>query len=170
MLQKPVPHFINSRLAGIKAEKCGPILITFVNLFYACRRRKRTNSSPSGRVPSSLTKFSPEERTACVMHQTIAWSQTHGMWLDSKYSMPSTKLFVSLLLAYSSHYFFSLLHNSFRFKALIRLDRTLLTYTFLHMYAHYTWGLLSQKLVYTGLMPNTCVTLTHVPFIHHYMH
>ena len=34
--------------------------------------KKRTNSSQSGRVPSSLMKFSPEERTACVMHQTIA--------------------------------------------------------------------------------------------------
>ena len=38
------------------------------NFFYTCWRRKRTNSSPSGRVPSSLTKFSLEERTACVLH------------------------------------------------------------------------------------------------------
>ena len=27
------------------------------NLFYAYQRRKRTSSSPNGRVPSSLTKF-----------------------------------------------------------------------------------------------------------------
>ena len=72
MSQKPVPHFINNRPADIKAEKYGPRLIMLANSFYACRRRKRTNSSPSGRVPSSLTKFSLEERTACVMHQTIA--------------------------------------------------------------------------------------------------
>ena len=31
-------------------------------------------------------------------------------------------------------------------------------------------GFLKQKLIYTGFMPNTCVTLPHVPFIHHYMH
>ena len=40
-LQKPVPHFINNRLIGIKAEKCGPRLIMLANSFYACRRRKR---------------------------------------------------------------------------------------------------------------------------------
>ena len=41
-------------------------------LFLRLPEKKRTNSSPSGRVPSSLTKFSLEERTACVMRQTIA--------------------------------------------------------------------------------------------------
>ena len=71
MSQKPVPHFINSRLAGIKVEKYRPRLIILANSFYVYQRRKRTNSSPSGRVPSSLTKFSSEGRTACVMHQTI---------------------------------------------------------------------------------------------------
>ena len=49
---KPVPHSINSRLADTKAEKCGPRLIMLVNSFYACHKRKRTNSSPNGRVPS----------------------------------------------------------------------------------------------------------------------
>ena len=38
--------------------------------FYAYWRR-RTNSNPSEKVPSSLTKFSPEERTAYVMHLII---------------------------------------------------------------------------------------------------
>ena len=31
-------------------------------------------------------------------------------------------------------------------------------------------GFFRQKLIYTGFMPNTCVTLLHVPFLHHYMH
>ena len=35
--------FISNRLAGIKAEKYGPKLITLVNSFYAYRRRRRTN-------------------------------------------------------------------------------------------------------------------------------
>ena len=29
--QKPIPHSINNRLEGIKAEKCGPKPITFMN-------------------------------------------------------------------------------------------------------------------------------------------
>ena len=41
-------------------------LTILASSFYAYRRRKRTNSSPSGRIPSSLTKFSPEERTTYV--------------------------------------------------------------------------------------------------------
>ena len=55
--QKPGPHSISNRLEGIKAEKYGPKLITLANLFCAYRRRKRTSSSPNGKVPSLLTKF-----------------------------------------------------------------------------------------------------------------
>ena len=44
--------FYHSRLEGIKVEKYGPRLTMLANSFYACRRRKRTNSSPNGRVPS----------------------------------------------------------------------------------------------------------------------
>ena len=51
-IAKVVQHFINSRLEDIKAEKYGPRLTTLANSFYACWRRKRTNSSPNGRVPS----------------------------------------------------------------------------------------------------------------------
>ena len=40
MLQKPIPHSINNRLAGIKAEKYGPRLTTSANSFYASRRKK----------------------------------------------------------------------------------------------------------------------------------
>ena len=95
--QRPVPHSISSRLEGTKAEKYGPKLITLANSFYAYRRRKRTSSSPNGRVPSSLIKFSPEEHTVCVMHQIIDWSRTHGTRPDSEDSMPSAKLCVCLL-------------------------------------------------------------------------
>ena len=56
---KPVPHFINSRLAGITAEKCRPKLTTLANSFYACRRRKRTNSSPNGKPAKHGAKKGP---------------------------------------------------------------------------------------------------------------
>ena len=55
--QKPAPHSISNRLDGTKAEKYGPKLVTLVNSFYAYRRRKRTSSSPNGKVPLLLTKF-----------------------------------------------------------------------------------------------------------------
>ena len=93
----PVPHSISSRLGDIKAEKCGPKLIMLVNSFYAYRRRRRTSSNLSGRVPPLLIKFSPEERTACVMHPTTDSSQTHGTWPDSRDSTPSAELSVCLL-------------------------------------------------------------------------
>ena len=38
-----------------------------IGKLYAYRKRRRTSSDPSGKVPLSLTKFSPEERTAYVM-------------------------------------------------------------------------------------------------------
>ena len=94
MSQKPVPHSISNRLEGIKAEKYGPKLITLANLFYAYLRRRRKNSNPSGRVPSSLIKFSPEERTACVMHPITDLSLTHGTRPDSGDSTPSAGLYV----------------------------------------------------------------------------
>ena len=149
MLQRPVPHFINSRLEDIKAEKYGPRLTMLANSFYACRRRKRTNSGPSGRVPSSLTKFSPEERTACVMRQTIASSRTPRTRPDSEDSMPSAELFVRLLLpivpfVFSSLFaFFPLL----ALKLFVRLNHTPVTHIYSNMYVHYTWGLLVQKLI-----------------------
>ena len=68
---KPVLHSISNRLEGIKAEKYGPKLITLANSFYAYLRIRRTSSNPSGRVPSSLIKFSPEERTVCAVHNRL---------------------------------------------------------------------------------------------------
>ena len=79
------------------------------------------------------------------MHQTIASSRTHGTRPDSEDSMPRAELFVRLLPPFVS-ITFSSLFASFRFKALVRLDRTPLTHTSLNMYVHYTWGLLGQKL------------------------
>ena len=154
MSQKPVRHFLNSRLAGIKVEKCGPRLITLVNSFYACRRRKRTNSSPSGRVPSSLTKFSPEERTACVMRQTITWSRTPRMRPDFDDFMPSAELCVRLLppvinVIFSLFSFLSFFVLLFSPTTLVRLDHPPLMRTSLNMYVHYTSGLLGQKLYYS---------------------
>ena len=97
MLKKPALHSISNRLDGIKAEKYGPELITLANSFYAYQRRKRTSSSPNGKVPSLLTKFSPVERTVCGMHRTIDSSQTHGTRPDSEGSTPSAGLCVRLL-------------------------------------------------------------------------
>ena len=128
--RRPVPHSINSRLEGIKAEKCGPKLITLANSFYAYQRRKRTSSSPSGRAPSSLTKFSLEVRTACVMHQTIDSSRTHGTRPDSEDSMPSAELRVCLL---TSAFIFHVISSfSFSFflwpqRLQVCLDHTILT-------------------------------------------
>ena len=96
-MQKPVPHSISSRLEGTKAEKCGPKLTILARSFYAYQRRRRTSSNLSGRVPSLLTKFSPEERTAYVMHPIIDSSQTHGTRPDSGDSMPNAELSVRLL-------------------------------------------------------------------------
>ena len=110
--QKPVPHSISNRIEGIKAEKYGPKLIMLANLFYAYRRIKRTSSSPSGRVPSSFTKFSPKEHTACVMHQIIDSNRTHGTRPDSKDSTPSAELCVRLL---TSAFLFKLYPLSFSF-------------------------------------------------------
>ena len=97
MSQKPVPHSISSRLDDIKAEKCGPKLIILANSFYAYRRRRRTSSNLSGRVPSLFIKFSPEERTAYVMHPITDSSRTHGTRPDSGDSTPSAELSVRLL-------------------------------------------------------------------------
>ena len=97
MSLKPVPHSISNRLEGIKAEKYGPKLITLANSFYASPRRRRTSSNPSGRVPSSLIKFSPEERTACTVHLITDSSRTHGTRPDSRDSTPSAELSVRLL-------------------------------------------------------------------------
>ena len=110
MSQKPVPHSMSSRLDDIKAEKCGPKLTILASSSYAYRRRRRTSSSPSGRVPSSLIKFSPEERIVCVMHQITDSSRTHGMRPDSEDSTPSAELSVHLLtsaLSIMSSFFLS---------------------------------------------------------------
>ena len=45
--------FYQQQARRYQTEKCGPRRITSVKLFYACQKRKWTNSSPSGRVPSS---------------------------------------------------------------------------------------------------------------------
>ena len=97
MSQNLVPHSFSSRLGDIKAEKCGPKLTILASSFYAYRRRRRTNSNPDGKVPSSSTKFSPEERTAYVMHLITDSSRTHGTRPDSGDSTPSADLSVRLL-------------------------------------------------------------------------
>ena len=88
---RPVPHSISNRLKGIKVEKCGPKLIILASLFYAYRRRRRTSSNLSGRVPSLSIKFSLEERTAYVTHLITDSSRTHGTQPDSRDSAPKRR-------------------------------------------------------------------------------
>ena len=97
VVTKACSDSISSRLEGIKAEKYEPKLTTLANSFYAYQTGKRTSSSPNGKVPSSLIKFSPEERTVCVMHQIIDLRRTHGTRPDSEDSTPSAELCVCLL-------------------------------------------------------------------------
>ena len=148
MSQKPVLHSISSRLDDIKAEKCGPKLIILANSFYAYRRRRRTSSNLSGKVPSSLIKFSPEERTAYVMHPITDSSRTHGTRPDSGDSTPSAELSVRLLtpallimfLPFFLSRPFSLLHtkHSIQCGCSDHSDRT--------MCVNHTWGLPIRKL------------------------
>ena len=157
--QNPVPHSISSRLEGIKAEKCGPKLITLANSFYTYQRRKRTSSSPNGRVPSSLIKFSQEERTVCVMHQIIDSSRTHGTRSDSEDSTPSAEHCVCLL---TPVFLFKLypLSLPFYIYRLRRFKYALTAYSCRAMRAQYTWGLLIQKLnCLLGFMPTTYASL-----------
>ena len=118
MSQKPVPHFISSRLDDIKVEKCGPKLTILARLIYAYRRRRRTNSNPSAKVPLSLIKFSREERTVYVMHLITDSSQTHGTQPDSGDSTPNAELSVRLLtpsLLFMLHPSFFLSRRFFQF-------------------------------------------------------
>ena len=113
------------------------------------------------------------ERTACEMHRITDSIRTHGTQPVSEDSTPSAGLCVRLLplsifytlvvLYFSPSPSFSLTafkgsfapcsHTIDALSALIKPG-----------------GFFKQKLIHTGFMPNTCVTLPHVPFIHHYMH
>ena len=97
MSLRPVPHSISNRLDDTKVGKYGPKLIILASSFYAYQRRRRTSSNPSGKVPLSSTKFSPEERTAYVMHPITDSSRTHGTRPDSGDSTSSAELSVCLL-------------------------------------------------------------------------
>ena len=148
MSRGPAPHSSSNRLDDTKAEKCGPKLIILASLFYAYRRRRRTSSNPSGKVPSSLTKFSPEERTAYVMHPIIDSSRTHGMRPDSGDSTPNAELSVRLLtpallimfLPFFLSRPFSLLHTKYSIQCGCS-DHSGRT-----MCVHHTWGLPIRKL------------------------
>ena len=59
--------------------------------------KKKDKLKPKWEGPFIIDKFSPEERTACVMNQIIDSSRTHGTRPDSGDSTPSAKLSVRLL-------------------------------------------------------------------------
>ena len=144
--QRPVPHSINSRLEGIKAEKYEPKLVTLANSFYSYQRRKRTSSSPNGRVPSSLIKFSQEERTVCVMHQIIDSSRTHGTRSDSEDSTPSAEHCVCLLTSVSPFKFYRLSLSLLFIYSFKSFKYALTAHSCRTMRAEYTWGFLYRSL------------------------
>ena len=102
------------------------------------------------------------------MHRTIDSSQTHGTRPDSEGSMPSAGLCVRLLTsAFFYIYLLSVFLSSLFLHGLKRLKCVLTTQSWHSTHAHYTWGLLIQKLninIFLGFMPHTCVILPHVPF------
>ena len=102
------------------------------------------------------------------MHRITDSSRTHGTQPVSEDSMPSAGLYVRLL-PLSIFYIFSVLHfsSSFLSLSLIALKGS---YSDAPSALIKLGGFFKQKLIHTGFMPNTCVTLPHVPFIHHYMH
>ena len=88
--------------------------------------------------------------------------------------MPSTELFVRLLLPIVFITFSSLFAFSFlALKLFVRLNRALVTYTPSNMYIHYTWGLLGQKLIIVIFRASSSSHMhfsSYVPFLRHYMH
>ena len=161
--QNPILHSINNRLEGIKAEKYGPKLITLANSFYAYLRRRRTSSNPSGRVPSSLRKFSLEERTAYVMRPMIDSSRTHGTRPDSEDFTPSAGLRVRLLPPSTFHVFllslFSLLFPPSFSTNPLRADlRFVRTYSMCYSHSLYLGASLTDAYFYGLHAQHMCHT------------
>ena len=83
---------------------------------------------------------------------------------DSEDSAPRAGLIVCFL--FSPFSISSLFKFFFSFIALVRLDRTLMRYTSLNVYAHNTWGLLLQKLI---IIFRASSSQTYVSFSHMYL-
>ena len=176
MSPKPIPHSISSRLDDIKGEKCGPKLIILANSFYAYRRRRRTSSNLSGRVPSLLIKFSPEEHTACVMQPITDSSRTHVTRPDSGDSTPSAELSVhlhtpALLIMFSLFSFlalFTFFTQSIKYSADARI--TLAALCVLTIPGGFSDRRLLLLLSLEHQAHHICVFSSYVPFLRHYMH
>ena len=163
-MEKAHSVFISNRLEDTKAEKYGPKLTTLASYFYACRTRKRTNLSPSGKVPSSSTKYLPAVHTVYATHLTTDSSQTHGTQPVSEDSTPSAGLRVRLLPPSTFHIFslslFSLLFPPSFSASLLRVDLRFVR-THLMCYSHslylgasltkaYLYGLHAQHMCHTS--------------------
>ena len=119
-------------------------------------------------------KFSPEERTAYVMHPMTDPSQTHGTRPDSEDSTPSAELSVrlltpSFLIMFPPFSFLDLfpLHTKYSIQCGCS-DHSDLT-----MCVSYTWGLPIRKLNIITLMafcPSHMRSFSICAFLHHYMH
>ena len=165
MSLRPVPHSISNR----------PKLIILANSFYTYQRRRRTSSNPSGKAPSSSTKFSLEERTAYIMHLITDSSRTHGTRPDSGDSTPSAELNVclltlSFLIMLHPFSFLDLLSSSHKIFNTIQTPGSLRPHYVCKQYlgASYT----EAKNNYSnGFSPIAYAFLfPYVPFLHHYMH
>ena len=174
MSQKPVQQFTNSRLEDIKAEKYGPRLTTLANSFYAYRRRRRTISNLSGRVPSLSTKFSLEERTTYAMRPIADSSRTHGTRPDSGDSMPSAELNVRLLtpsflimLPPSS---FLDLFSSHKVFHTVQTPRLFRRHYVCKQYLGASYSEAKHNYFKWLFAHHICVLFPYVPFLRHYMH
>ena len=114
------------------------------------------------------------ERTVCETHRTTNSSRTHGTQHAYEDSTPSAGLRVCLLPLSP---FFYISCPGFRSFSLPFFSQALRG---LHVHCSHILdappaliipgGFFIRSLYKTGLMPKTCVTLPHEPFMHHYMH
>ena len=113
------------------------------------------------------------------MHRITDSSRTHGTQHAYEGSTPSTGLRVRFLpssLCFIFYFYFwqsgilFLLPPLFSHKPLGACMCNIRTHPTRYLHSQYLGASLPRSLYKTGLMPKTCVTLPHEPFIHHYMH
>ena len=118
-------------------------------------------------------------RTVCETHRRTDSSRTHGTQHAYEDSTPSTGLRVRLPPL--SHFLF-LFFFHISCLAFLSFSLTFFSQALRGLPVHCSHildappaliipgGFFIRSLYKTGLMPKTCVTLPHEPFIHHYMH
>ena len=114
MSQKPVLHFINSRLAAIKAEKYGPRLYNVGELVLHLPEKRKDKLKPKWEGPFIIDEVLTGG--AYRMRDASDDRLESNPWNAARLrdSMPSARLFVRLLFPFCFHYLFFLsFHISF---------------------------------------------------------